>query len=59
MNKKKKNNKYLEFRRSFLPHQKSFRAMIGMKEPEVNSNNSRHVDPKEAEKRLDEAMEWL
>ena len=65
MAKRKGQDKYLEFRKSFQRHQGEFRAIIGMPEPEPQDlirgypYGKRHADPKEAERRLDEAMKWL
>jgi len=60
----KKGKEYLEFRRKMFPLQGSFHQVLGIKSRTDNTTRgypygSDHSDPKEAEKRIDEAMKWL
>jgi len=61
----KKQKEYIEFRRRMQPRQTEFRAMLGIIDREDDNPNrkdpsdNRHSDPKEAVKRIDEAMKWL
>jgi len=56
----KKGKKYLEFRRALLPEQEAFHTMLGIKPcKDIRPEDSGHLDPKEASKRIDEALKWL